>query len=372
MDGPVRILNMFTIMNRGGAETMVMNYYRKIDRNKVQFDFLVHRDEKGAYEDEIKALGGRIYRMIPIYPQNFKKYKKLLESFFDEHREYKIIHSHMSELGYFAFREAKIQGIPIRICHAHNSPHGFDLKMIMRTYLKRKMIPFVTHMFTCGEESAEWLYGKKYRNQFIQLNNAIDTKNFIFNKNIESNVRKELNIENKFVVGHVGRFCEQKNHKRLISLFYEIQKLKSDSILVLIGKGDLEIGIKKQIENLGITNKVIFLGLKSDVYRYMQAFDIFLFPSLFEGLPVTMVEAQAAGLQCFISDRIPLQCVITNNVELFSLDEKDQIIVSRIIELHKGYKRKDMSKEIIKSGFDIEENVKWLEDFYINEYNKYK
>ena len=150
---PYRVLNMFTIMDRGGAETMVMNYYRHIDRTKVKFDFLVHREQRGAYDDEIEALGGRIYRMCPIYPQNFARYERDIRVFFQEHPEYKIVHSHMSELGYFAFREATEQDIPVRICHAHNAPHGFDMKMIMRTYFKKRMMPYLTHLFMCGLES---------------------------------------------------------------------------------------------------------------------------------------------------------------------------------------------------------------------------
>ena len=189
---PVRVLNLFTIMNRGGAETMVMNYYRKINREKVQFDFLVHREEEGAYEQEIKELGGRIYRMPPMYPQNFSLYKKKIREFFEEHKEYKIIHSHMSELGYFALREAARQEIPVRICHAHSAPHEFDLKMLMRIYFKNRMLPYLTHMFTCGKEAGNYLYGKKNEDKFIQLNNAIETKKYRYDKKIDEQVRSCL------------------------------------------------------------------------------------------------------------------------------------------------------------------------------------
>lgn len=173
-----RVLNLFTIMNRGGAETMVMNYYRNINREKIQFDFMVHRQEEGAYEQEIRELGGKIYRMIPIYPQNFRKYEKMICDFFDAHDEYDIIHSHMSELGYFVLKEAKKRGVPVRICHAHNAPHGWDLKMFMRTYFKWQIKKYYTHMFVCGIESGDWLFGKKNRDKFIMQNNAIDAEKF--------------------------------------------------------------------------------------------------------------------------------------------------------------------------------------------------
>lgn len=364
----VRILNMFTIMNRGGAETMVMNYYRNIDRTKVQFDFLVHRQERGAYDDEIEALGGRIYRMIPIYPQNFGKYKKMLKDFFSTHKEYKIIHSHMSELGYFAFKEAKRHGLPVRICHAHNAPHGWDLKMVMRTYFKHAMMPYITHMFMCGEESGEWLFGKKNKDKFIQLNNAIDAQKFIYNPEIAKKLRKELGIEDKFVIGHVGRFNEQKNHERLIAIFNEIQKINRDSVLLLLGNGYLEEKCKNIVNDLNLNDKVKFLGIKSNINEYLQSFDIFLFPSLFEGLPVTMVEAQAAGLHCFISDVIPKQCIITNNVDIISLNDSNEKIATEIIEKHTSFKRVGMYDVIKEKGFDIKNNAKELEGFYRNVY----
>lgn len=370
MSEPIRVLNMFTIMNRGGAETMVMNYYRNIDRSKVQFDFLVHRQERGAYDDEIEALGGRIYRMPSIKPQNFSSYKKELKSFFEKHQEYKIIHSHMSELGYFAFKEAKKQEIPIRICHAHNAPHSFNAKMIMRNYFKYAMKSYITHMFTCGKEAGEWLYGKNNTNKFIQMNNAIDTNLFVYNEEVRNTMRKELNIEDSFVVGHVGRFHRQKNHDRLVKIFYEITKIKNNAILMLVGAGEFSDQTKKFISDHNIKN-IICLGTRGDVNKVCQAFDIFLFPSLYEGLPVSVIEMQASGLQCFIADTISKQTIVTENVTMFSLDTDDKTIAKMIVSSHENFSRKNVSKDIEKAGFDIEKNAKWLEEFYINEYNKY-
>lgn len=362
---PVRVLNLFTIMNRGGAETMVMNYYRKINRERVQFDFLVHREEEGAYEKEIKELGGRIYRMPPMYPQNFSLYKKEIRKFFQEHPEYQIIHSHMSELGYFALKEAAHQGIPVRICHAHSSPHGFDMKMIMRNYFKKMMIPYLTHMFMCGKESGDWLFGKENEQRFIQLNNAIDTKQFLYNKEIELEIRKELGVENQFIVGHVGGFSEAKNHRFLLEIFCEIVKRKEDAVLLLVGNGKLFEEMKERVERLGLSHKVKFLGLRTDIYRIMQCFQVFLFPSLFEGLPVTMVEAQAAGNLCFISDTIPRQCCITDNVRIVSLKNTPEEWAEKIIEEERHYQKRNMYEKIVEEGFDIDKNAEWLEEFYI-------
>lgn len=369
-DKPIRVLNLFTIMNRGGAETMVMNYYRNIDRSKVQFDFLVHRNEIGAYESEIKELGGRIYRMPPVYPQNFIEYKKKIRKFLKDHPEYKIIHSHMSELGYFVFKEAKRQHVPVIICHAHNSPHVWNVKMIMRNYFKHMMRPYITHMFMCGLESGLWLYGKRNESKFIQLNNAIDAEKFIYNKNTAIEMRQELGLGDSIVIGHVGRFVHQKNHDKLINIFNEIYKIDNRSKLLLVGEGLLKDSIVNKIKSLNLQDNVIFLGTRSDVNRIMQAFDVFVFPSFHEGLSVSMVEAQAAGLQCFISSSIPKECIITDNVVTFDLDWNDSKIAKMIVDLHSNYKRINTYEQIVKAGFDIKNNAKKLENFYIQEYMK--
>lgn len=372
MTEPIRVLNLFTIMNRGGAETMVMNYYRNIDRNKIQFDFLVHRNEKGAYDDEIKSLGGRIYSMIPIHPQNFLTYKKMLREFFKEHKEYRIIHSHMSELGYFAFKEAKRQGIPIRICHAHNAPHGWDIKMIMRTYFKKKMMSYITHMFTCGKEAGKWLYGKNNLENVIMLNNAIDAKKFDYDACKAKYLKQMMGLENKFIIGHVGRFNKQKNHMFLLDIFNEIYKIDSSSVLLLAGMGEEENKIKEKVKLLKLNDSVKFLGVRNDIENLMQIFDVFLFPSLYEGLPVTLIEAQAAGLPCAISDTISNQCIITDNIFKFPLSYNSKEIANKIYNKYKNFSRKKMSNIITKKGFDIKNNSKKLEEFYINEYEKYK
>lgn len=371
MSKPIRILNMFTIMNRGGAETMVMNYYRNIDRSKVQFDFLVHRQERGAYDDEIEAMGGKIYRMLPIYPQNFNKYKKMLSKFFVEHKEYRIIHSHMSELGYFAFKEAREQGIPVRICHAHNAPISWDVKMIMRTYMKKMMIPYITHMFTCSYDSAVWLYGKKYENSFIQFNNAIDSSKFRYDYEKTKRIRSEFGLENKIVIGHVGRFNKQKNHERLLKIFFEIKRKCDNSVLVLVGDGDLKKYIEKRAIELNLKDSILFLGIRDDVDKIMQIFDVFLFPSLYEGLGIVLIEAQAAGVPCLTSAKVvPNEAKITDLLHFISLEKSNNEWAEQCISLIQP--RYDTFDEIVAAKFDIKSNAKWLEEFYLNEYERTK
>lgn len=367
---PIRILNMFTILNRGGAETIAMNYYRHIDRSKVQFDFLVHRQTRGQYEDEIEELGGRIYRMMPIYPQNFNKYQKKVRDFFNEHKEYKIVHSHMSELGCYALIEAEKQGIPIRICHAHSAHRDFNVKMIVRNYFKMRMRPYITHMFTCSLDSGIWLYGEKNKSKFITQNNGIDAKKFCYNYNKAMKIRKELKIENKFVIGHVGRFNKVKNHSFLIDIFFEVYKREPNSVLILVGEGELENKIKSKVTKLGISDAVKFLGVRADIHRIFQAFDVFLFPSLFEGLPVTVIEAQASGLNCIVSNTITNEVNITGMVKYLSLQDSPETWANAIFQYKNGYLRENMFKTIACAGYDVEENAKWLEQFYLNEYKK--
>lgn len=376
MSEPIRILNLFTIMNRGGAETMVMNYYRNVDRTRVQFDFMVHRQERGAYDDEIEAMGGKIYRMSPIHPGKIGRYKKELKLFFDEHPEYSIIHSHMSELGYYAFREAKAHHVKCTVCHAHNAPHFKDetlsekLKDIMRWRLKHKVRKYNDHMFVCGMDAGKWLFGKFRKRRFVMMNNAIDAGNFRWDAERAEMLRREWELDGKFVVCNVGRFNAQKNHNFLIDIFNLIHYHYPDSVLLLAGDGDLEERIKAKAEGLGLSDCVRFLGIRSDINDILLASDVFLFPSLYEGLPVTLVEAQASGIKCVISDAVPNDCLITKNVDVVSLEKTPGEWASAVLEYSGGYRRRDMFKTIVEKGFDIRENAAWLEEFYINEYCK--
>ena len=376
MSGPIRILNLFTIMNRGGAETMVMNYYRNVDRTKVQFDFMVHRQERGAYDDEIEALGGRIYRMPPVQPGHFGEYKKAIAQFFDEHKEYSVIHSHMSELGYFVFREAKKRGVKCTICHAHNAPHFRDetliekAKDIVRIYFKNRIRKYTDHKFICGLEAGDWLFGKDSRDEFVMMNNAVDAKRFSWSAEKAAQLKKKLNVDGKFVVCHVGRFNAQKNHSFLVEIFGKIHEINPQAVLLLVGAGELEEKIRQQVAVAGLEDCVRFLGLRDDVNEIMIASDVFLFPSLYEGLPVTLVEAQSSGIKCIISDSIPDDCMITENVEKVSLQKSLQDWADAVLKYADGYKRQDAFEKIAQARFDIKENAKWLEEFYLNEYCK--
>ena len=364
---PIRVLNLFTIMNRGGAETMVMNYYRNIDRSKVQYDFMVHRQERGAYDDEIESLGGKIFRMPPVRPWSAHEYRKTVRAFYAEHPEYRIIHSHMSELGYYDFQEAEKAGVPVRICHAHNRPYGIDLKSPVRWYYKTMMRPNITDLFTCGEASAEWLFGQKNRSRFVQLNNAIDAQQYAYCPQARRRMRQTLDIaEDQLVIGHVGRYDPQKNHKFIIDIFRAVREQNSKAILLLVGNDSDDGGkeIHQKVEQLGLTQWVRFLGIRSDVADVMQAMDVFLFPSLFEGFGIVALEAQASGLSALVSEKIPAECMVTNLIQREMLKNSAEQWAKEVLELAKT-PRLNTYDEIKAAGFDIVENAKWLQEFYL-------
>lgn len=370
---PIRVLQVFTVLDRGGAETMIMNYYRHIDRSKVQFDFLVHRERIGAYEEEIKALGGRIYRLPPIHPKYFNRYKKQVKAFLEQHTEYQVIHSHLSEIGYFLCREAKKQQVPTVICHAHSSKMNIDLKAPFRWYWKHAIRHMITHQYTCSKEAALWLFGKKQK--AIQMNNAVDTSKFQFNREIREKIRERLGLQDKIVLGHVGSFYKVKNHQFLIKVLAELKKSQENVVLVLVGKGKLEEKIKLQAKALGVEQDVIFLGVREDISDLMQAFDLFLFPSLYEGLPVTLIEAQATALNCLVSENVSRAADMKSElVEFLPIKQPDLWItpiqrkINRIAEIRNERQSKPWLIEA--QGYGINQEVKILENFYLAQYGK--
>ena len=367
MQEPIRVLMLFTILNRGGAETMVMNYYRHIDRSKVQFDFVVHREERGAYEDEIEQLGGRIYRFMPLRPWTIHQYKKQIKQFFDEHPEYRIIHGQCSESGYFFYQEASKRGIPHIIAHAHSSHVPFDLKLIGRTWLKHQMRPYLTEYFACGKEAAEWLFGKKLASKAVILPNAIDTKRYQFSERIRKEMREQLGISPQtMVICHVGSFVKAKNHHFLLSVFKLLHEQVPDSLLLLIGDGELRHDIEKEVQRQSLSGCVRFLGTRSDVNELLMAADVFLFPSVHEGLPMSLVEAQCSGLPCVVSDVVPQEACMTNLITRLSINNKEAKWADAITKLFPiSFDRSSYVQQIAGAGYDIRQNVKVLQNLYL-------
>lgn len=366
MKYPIRVLQVVTYMGRGGLETMLMNYYRHIDHSKVQFDFLTHREFDGDYDNEIKELGGNVYHLSNLNPLSID-YKTSLNDFFENHPEYKIVHSHLDCMAGIPLKYAKLNNVPLRIAHAHNSNQTKDLKYPLKLLYKRNIKKNANYLFACGDEAGKWMFNT---NDFKVLNNAINAKDYTFNTNIRNNKRKEFGIsDDSILVGHVGRFFPQKNHDFLIDIFNQFHKDHPNSYLMLVGEGELKSSIQDKIKFLGLEDYVIFTGLRSDVNELLQAMDIFLFPSLYEGLPVSIIEAQAAGLPCLISDKVPIECKKTDLVYQLNLEDSVNVWSDKIYEL-RHITRRDTYEEIKESGFDIVENAKWLENFYIDLYKK--
>ncbi|NER15575.1 glycosyltransferase family 1 protein [Spongiivirga citrea] len=375
---PIRVLQVLTIMNRGGAETMIMNYYRNIDRSVVQFDFLLHRKEEGVFDSEIKGLGGRIYRLQNISLKNLSSYKKELSHFFENHPEYRIVHSHLNALSVFVMKAAKKAKIPIRIAHSHTSLYNlnlnpfsdkkhdlsFAIRFFAQNFYKRKVPSYANVYFSCGKKAGNWLFGSKNSDKVRIINNAIDTHQFTYNPEISKTKKIALELSDKFIVGHVGNFVQEKNHRFIIEIFNELLKQEKNVLLVLVGAGD-DSDIRKLADQLGLENQVVFLGARNDVPEILQAMDIFLFPSTNEGLPVTLIEAQAAGLPIIASDEISKELNVTGLVNFLSL-KTPPLNWAKILLGSRFNRRSDMSKKIIEAAYDIKSNAKELQEFYCN------
>lgn len=358
-----RVLHIVTYMGRGGLETMIMNYYRHIDRSKLQFDFLVHREFEADYDKEIESLGGKIYRISKLNPFD-KKYLSQLDCFFKEHKdEYQIVHSHLDCMAGIPLKYAQKYEIPVRIAHAHSSNQTKDKKYLLKLLFKRNISRYATALFACAKDAGDWMFGGV---EFTIIHNAIDSVLYQYDLKKMQVKREELGIEQgDLVVGHVGRFMEPKNHRFIVRIFAKVLEKKPNSVLLLVGEGKLLEEIKQQVRNLQIEKKVIFTGLRSDIPELLQTMDVFLFPSIYEGLPVSIVEAQAAGLPCLISDKVPIECKKTKLVEQVSLEKSEEEWAEKVLEASE-IKKYNSLEEIKRAGFDIIENVKQLQNFYLN------
>lgn len=356
----IRVLHVVGKMNMGGQEMFIMNLYRNIDRTKIQFDFVVHTEEKGDFEDEITAMGGRIYHIDRILKNPLKhmaNIKKIVKE-----GQYKIIHRHTSSsLVGMDLRGAEQGGAVMRIAHSHNTQADKSNRTI-HPLLMRILNKYKTHGLACSLQAGKFLFGN---DDFVVVNNGIDIDKFRYNQNIRNKYRMELGIEDKLVVGHIGRFVDQKNHKFLVNIFAKLLKKEPEAVLLLIGTGELMEETRKDVQKLGITDRVMFLGKRTDVENIMQAMDVFLFPSKFEGLPVTMVEVQASGLPCVISDVISDEAVMSDCVKKLSLNDNAEKWVEALLD-RDSYNRDNykISDELMK--FDIKNIAEEMTKLYLS------
>lgn len=367
MEHPIRILQVVTKMDRAGLETMLMNYYRHIDRNTVQFDFLVHRDERGAYDDEIEDFGGKIFRLPRLVPWS-PSYRRSLDDFFKKYRkEYRIVHVHQDCLSSIILKSAKKNGIPVRIAHSHNSNQDKNLKYPIKMFYRQFIPKYATHLFACGQTAGDWMFqGKPY----TIIRNAVDARAFSHDPSVSLEAKSQLGLTDMLTIGHIGRFDPAKNHSFILDIFSRIASSVPNSRLLLVGDGKLKAEIEKKSRLLGIDSKVIFAGVRNDIPRLLATMDVFLFPSLYEGLPVTLAEAQAAGLPCVISDRIPSESIVVPDiVNVMSLDTSAEKWAETVISLASSG-HKSTYEKLVAAGFDIQKNADALNDFYLSEYKK--
>ncbi len=354
----------------GGVESVVMNYYRNIDRSMIQFDFICDNDSTNIPYDEIEKLGGRVI-LIPPYQKLFSYQKELRKVL--RKNNYKIVHSHINTLSVFPLFAAKSVNIPVRIAHSHSTTNKKEWKKnLLKNILKPFSKIFATHYFCCSELAGRWLFGNyEYEkgNVFL-LNNAIDVSKFKYNKSIRSKVRKELKIsDDTLVIGHVGRFVAQKNHKFLIDIFNDIHSKCKNSKLLLIGQGPLVDEIKEKVKTLNLEDSVIFMGQRNDVNELFQAFDVFLLPSLYEGLPVVGVEAQASGVLCVFSTSMTKDVKMLEESLFISLNDNSNVWKDKILSSI-NYERVNTEQIITDKKFNIKKEASRLEDKYLELYKQ--
>ena len=364
---PIRILHVIGIMNRGGAETMIMNYYRHVDRTKVQFDFVENSFEPAVFDEEILSLGGRIFRCPRYNGKNHITYLRWWKQFFREHgTEYAAVHGHLGSTAAIYLSAAKKAGI-YTIAHSHNTHNMSLIGMIYQLYSYPTRY-IADYFFGCSKDAGISRYGKKVctsADRFSVLNNAIDTQHFSYCEELRSQFRQQLGIDDKLVIGHVGRFFAQKNHKFLIEIFDQIHKQNPNTVLLLVGDGELRNAIESQIHSSGLDDCVILAGVQSDVNPYYHAMDVFLFPSLYEGLPLSILEVQANGLPCIISDKVSTECILADDlVAVCSLKSSPSMWSKAVLE-HANIPRQDHTAVVKTHGYDIREAAAWLQNFYL-------
>lgn len=360
----IRILHSVSNMDRAGIETMLMNFYRHMDRESVQFDFLANKQKPGDYDDEIREMGGRIF-VSPGY-KNVSRYFGYMTELFKKYPEYKIIHAHNGSLMLYALGCAQMNNIPVRIAHAHATSIPFDFKNGIKKCMKPMIKYAATDYWGCSNAAGEFYFSKKRWDKKNQLiHNAIDVDKFTFNEEWRSRIRKQYGLGDKFVVGHVGRLTWQKNQKKLLEVFAEFHKMMPKSQLVIVGTGELEAKLKNQAKELGIFDAVTFCGMQTNVNEWYSVFDVFVLSSWYEGLPVVGIEAQAADLPCIFTDKITPEVKVTDRVRFMGLDDDADAWRDAIL----SFEKKDRISrfcELKNEGYDIETEAARMQDLYIN------
>lgn len=354
MSNPIRVLVLISSMDVGGAETFIMKVFRNIDNNKIMFDFLVSEHNKCFYDDEILKLGGKIFKGEFKSKHPIKSFLKIYLTV--RNQKYKVVFRCSEHpMAYLDLLAAKLGGAKMLMIRSTNTSTGGGILSNILAYIFRPLLNLISNIkIAPSTEAGKWLFGKQKMDsgEVLLMNNGIEVEKFVFSQEIRDSIRKDLCLEDKFVIGHVGRFNAQKNHLFLLDVFSIIVQECPNAILMLIGKGEREKEIREKAELLNLSDKVIFMGVRSDVNNLMMAMDVFVFPSLYEGMPNVVIEAQATGLPCIISDTITREVALTNLVNYFSLND-ELLDWAEFIIMQKGIKRNDMKQILLEKGYDI-------------------
>lgn len=362
----IRVLHMIGSLDIGGSQMMVMNLYRKIDRTKIQFDFIIDHPEQLYFKKEITELGGRIYVMPSFRGINIRELKKKWNDFFKMHPEYKILHSHVRSYASLYLPIAKKNGV-ITIIHSHSTSNGRGIQALIKQIMQYPLRYQADYYMACSKEAGIWLFGNKVvnNNNFFIIKNAIDSQKFVFDIKKRIEIRKEFHIKDDvFLIGSLGRIVPLKNTDFIVDVFWHVKKIMKNSKLLIVGDGVLLDSIIKKVNQLGLKEDVVFTGARSDTERMYSAMDCYLFPSLWEGLGISLIEAQASGLKCICSENIPQAAIVTNLVKVINLKEGADVWAKFIVEDFVNSERECVHKSIIDAGYDIEYNALFMEEFY--------
>lgn len=364
---PTRILQVFGILNFGGAEMMLISLYRHIDKTIVQFDFVKHTNDKCEFDDEILAMGGRVFCCPKYTGKNHFKYQKWWNDFFMKHSEYHIIHSHISSTAAIILSIAKKYDL-FTIAHSHNTSSGFGISAKVKDIMQFPIRFIADWFFSCSHEAGRWLFGNKVisGSNYRILKNAIDIQSFNDKLIVRKEVRDEFGLNGYFVIGHIGRFADQKNHMYLVDIFKYVFAKNSAARLLLVGDGPLKPDVERKVAAFGLSKYVVFAGVRNDVPKLLQAMDVFVFPSKFEGLGIVVIEAQITGLHCIVSDATPKEVAVTDLVDFIPLSMAPRLWAEKILKYDINIKRNYRFEEIIAAGYDVRETAKELQEFYTN------
>jgi len=362
----IRILHIVPALDGGGIENLLLNYYTHMDRSRFTFDFIVHGKNIGVLEPIFEGMGSMVFH-IPTKREGIVKNLLAMKHIIDG-GNYDIVHAHQGAIGAFPMFFAKRAGVKGRITHSHMAyMHESRLRGLVNRVLLPYLKMYSTDWFACSSDAGSSLWGAEavQSGKVHTMNNAIDVDKFTFSSEVRNNVRKELHMEGKFVIGCVGRLSFEKNHEFLISIFCDIHEKDRDARLCLVGRGELENDIREQVQKLGLNDAILFLGVRNDVPQLLQAMDVFVLPSRYEGLGIAYIEAQAAGLVCFGSDLVvPREAAVTDLMHYISLEESPEHWASEVMKLKTGSARRNTKDEISSKGYEIRVEAKKLEQYY--------